>query len=96
MFLMVYLGLMEAPNGSFNPHGTITEKEAALLMYRAAELGDPGWWGTGAGDAEILDFLFDNEILERSGPNAFNEGAILTNRLALVRLGRLYDFIYSE
>ena len=94
-FLMVYFGLMEAPSGRFNPNGTITQLEAALIMYRIAELADPDWFGAGASDAEILDWLYSQGILDESGPNALNESQPLTNRLAMVRLGRLYQAVFE-
>lgn len=94
-FLMVWLGVMDAPGGLFNPRGSLTEREAALIMYRVAELADPDWFGSGASDAEILEFLYDVMAIEQSGPNALDDARPLTNKLALVRLSRLYAAIYE-
>jgi hypothetical protein len=93
-FLMIYLGVMDAPGGRFNPSGTLTQREAALIMYRVSEMADPDWFGRNANDRYILSWLYDIDVLEHSGPNTFNDTAVLTNRLALVRLARLYDAVF--
>jgi len=90
-FLMVYLGVMEAPNGQFEPNSTLTEMEALLIMYRVAELAAPERFGAGASDAEILEFFYDFEVVGDDEPNNFRESETLTSRLALVRLSLFYD-----
>ena len=46
-FLMVWLGVMDAPGGRFEPTQAITEREAVVIMYQVMALSDPYW----------LDFL---------------------------------------
>jgi hypothetical protein len=94
-FLMVYLGVMEAPGGRFDPRGSLTEKEAALIMYRVAALADPEWFWDDATDEDILDWLFDITVIEGDGPNTLQETEPLTNSLALVRLSRLYSGVFE-
>jgi len=95
MFLMVHLGVMDAPGGRFNPRGTLTEQEATLIMYRVAELADPDWFGSGADDEDILEFLYDLSAIEHSGENTLRSNEPLTNKLALVRLSRLYSAVFE-
>ena len=94
MFLMVYLGFMNAENGRFNPSGTITELEAALIMFRVAQLADPDIFDSNNSDSDILEFLREMGIINTEGANALNEAVPLTNRLAMVRLGLSADVLY--
>jgi len=93
-FLMVYLGLMDAPDGRFNPSGTVTELEAALIMGRISSYANPDYFGENLTDDEILDFLFSYGILDNDGPNALNDQTPLTNGLAMARLGLASDILY--
>lgn len=40
-YLMVALGLMEAPNGKFNPNGKLTEAEAIQIIYHVVAKSNP-------------------------------------------------------
>jgi len=95
-FFMVHLGLMKAPGGRFEPNRPVTEREAALLMYRVAALADPEWFGSDEGDTDILEFYVDYGIMDISGSNALNENQNLTNRLALVRISKFFEAVFGE
>ncbi|MCL2169094.1 MAG: hypothetical protein FWB74_03615 [Defluviitaleaceae bacterium] len=94
-WLMVHLGVMDAPGGRFNPNQPITELDAALIMYRVAAYADPQWFWDDADDDQILDWLFEIEALEDAGPNTLNDNESLTMRLAMVRLARFYDAVFD-
>jgi hypothetical protein len=98
-FLMVKLGVMEAPGGRFEPSRLLTEQEAAVIMYRIMEASDPAYMkefmGINPSEADILEFYFEDGIIAKSGDNKYNPAANLTNRLALVRLSRLYDALFE-
>ena len=96
-FLMVYLGLMDAPSGKFEPNRPLSQKEAAVIMYRVAYSADPEWFEE-YGEDEILEFYFENELLSE-GPEAksdvFRENENLTNKQALVRLSMFFEALYG-
>jgi hypothetical protein len=93
-WLMVYLGVMDAPGGRFNPSATLTQRDAALIMYRVAAFADPEWFWADADDQQILDWLFEIAALEDDGLNALQESEDITNRLALIRLARFYEAVF--
>ena len=93
--LMVYLGVMEAPNGIFNPARSLTEREAALIMYRVSALADPVYFDANYSDTHIIQAFYNLNIFDSSGPNAFNEYDRLTVRLALVRCYRFFEEIFG-
>ena len=92
---MVWLGVMDAPGGLFEPVKPITQGEAALIMYYVAELADPDYFDYGFDDEDILLFLKEFKVHDEDGPNAFDPGENLTNRLALVRLSRFFDVVFE-
>ena len=94
-FLMVHLGVMQAPGGLFEPLKPITQQEAAIIMYRVSALSDPDWFDMNADDADIMDFYTEAIVLEENGPNAFAPEESITNRLALVRLSRFYNTVFE-
>ena len=98
-FLMVKLGIMEAPGGRFEPNRPLTEQEAAIAMYRTMEAADPEYMtefaDMDAAEEDILAFCLEWEVIEQDGGNAYRAQESLTNRLALVRLSRLYQAIYG-
>jgi len=89
-FMVVYLGVMDAPNGIFNPTGTVTEQEAAVIMFRicALALDDPDIMDVEADEDFIVEWFLRRGIAEANGPNAFDGSARLSNRLAMVRTVR--------
>jgi len=95
-FLMVWLGVMDAPGGRFDPTQPVTEREAAIIMYQVMALSDPYWLDFLDNEADILDIYIDAGVIDDSGPNSYRPDERLTNRLALVRLGRLYIAIFGE
>ena len=79
-------GLMEASNKLFNPLSTVTEREAALLMWKTAEFAS----GTDFGltDDLVIELFKELEIFDDSGPNIYRADQPVTNRLSLVRILR--------
>ena len=94
-FLMVYLGVMDAPGGRFEPSKPVTQSEAAVILYRVLGMADPDIVDTDAEEADIVEIFIYFEIIDESGPNAYSAAANLTNRLALVRLSRLYEVLFE-
>ena len=95
-FFMVWRGVMEAPNGRFEPNRPISEREAAVIMYQILALADPDWFYYEDDADEILEYLLDWYVVDDSGPNLYGDSVFLTNRLALVRLGRLMFALFDE
>ena len=95
--LMDYLGLMTATDGLFNPGGTLTERDAAVIMYNtyALALNDPDVMSGYDNESGIVRVFTELGILNADGPNVYDESARMTYRLTLVRLNRFYDAIYS-
>ena len=94
-FLMVYLGVMDAPDGRFEPSKPLSQLEAALILYRVLGMADPDIADAYADEEDIVEILIYNDIMDASGPNAYDAYANLTNRLALVRLSRLYGVLFE-
>ena len=95
-FLMVYLGVMDAPGGRFEPSKPLTQAEAALILYCVIGMADPDIVDFDVDLADIVEIFTDNDIIDASGPNAYSASANLTNRLALVRLSRLYGVLFES
>ena len=91
-FIPVWLGVMEAPGGIFNPTGTLTQREAAIMIYKMAAiaLDDPGELDKNLSDDDIIDWFFSKKIFNSDGPNAYLESERLSNRLAMVRTVRFH------
>ena len=89
-FIVVKLGVMDAPGGIFNPTGSLTQREAAIMIYRisAIALNDPGDLDINLSDDEIIEWFISKKIINISGPNEYQESERLTNRLAMVRTVR--------
>lgn len=94
-FLMVKLGLMEAPGGKFSPNKPITEKEAAIVMYRAVAAADPSWLSDSKDAKLIEDTQKEWGIFEASGDNVFSADKPITGQLALVRCNRIYELMFE-
>jgi len=94
---MVYLGLMDAPNGMFEPQKPVTEKEAALILYKIANMAyDPDITAAdfNASDDEwILEDLAEWGIFDKSGENILQEDKNISNKLFMARLGRMIQLI---
>ena len=94
-FLMVYLGVMDAPGGRFEPSKPLTQEEAALILYRVISMADPDIVEADADTEDIVEIFIYNDIIDEDGENAYAATASLTNRLALVRLSRLYSVLFE-
>ena len=94
-YFMLYLGVMEALNGRFEPARSLTELEAALIMYRVSALADPVYFDLSYTDENIVQAFYNLEVFDRSGPNVLNEAERLTVRLALVRCSRFFEAVYG-
>jgi len=94
-FVVVKLGIMEAPDGIFNPIGSVTELEALVMLYRigALALNDPQVLDINADEDAIVEWCIDKGIINTIGPNAFNGSQRLTNKLAMVRQVRFMEDI---
>jgi len=111
-FVMVNLGLMEVKNaetlweyediafvtGEFDPHGTMTEREAMQILRKTLELSETQTITT----YEMIDeSLFIPELTEwglfdeEGGPNAYNADEKLSKRLTLVRIARLIKYLHE-
>jgi hypothetical protein len=91
-FCMVALGIMDAPNGEFDPYGTLTEREAMQILYRTVELSKSIEVGT----YEVLDesvfipALTDMGLFDEPGSeNGYTADMKFTRKLAMVRIARL-------
>jgi len=93
-FFMVHLGLMDAPGGRFEPNKPMTEKETSLIMYRVMALADPDFVDASLSESSILEVLDDAGVFDGT-QNTYRAAENLTNRLALVRLSRLFDAIFE-
>ncbi|MCL1895852.1 MAG: hypothetical protein FWG03_04830 [Clostridiales bacterium] len=94
-FLMVHLGVMEAKGGRFEPAKALTEEEAALIMYRVCALADPDYFDADFDGDEMVGFYYDIGVFDEDGPGAYEAAGKLSNRLALVRLSRLYNDVFE-
>ncbi|MDR2035876.1 MAG: hypothetical protein LBP91_04300 [Coriobacteriales bacterium] len=95
-FLMVKLGLMEAPGGRFNPNGNLTEEEAAVILYRICIFALTEGKYAGTPVSEMIDAYLFAGVMDESGDNVYNAEENITCRLALVRCNRLYQFLFAD
>jgi len=93
--LMVATGLMDAPDGYFRPHMSLTEREALDIMFRFLVLEDPELGDYDLTEAEYLNGFRLMGIFDDSGPNALKGTDKLTCKLALVRMSRMFQFYYE-
>jgi len=95
--MMVYIGVMDAPDGLFEPQRSMTELEGALIMYKVAILADNQDFSVDDFvDDEIISTLMDIGVLEESGPNAFDPDNKLTGKATLVRLSKLFRYSFED
>jgi len=107
---MMWLGLMELKNaryddygdftmayGEFDPHGTLTQREAMQIMYMAIELGRTQRYTT----YEVLDesvFLPHLEewgMFDESGFNSYNPNERMSKGLSMVRIARFLIYVHE-
>jgi len=98
-FLMVSLGVMEAPGGYFEPAKSLTQREAMKIMYQVSMLAtNPGM--------TVKDIVFDeNEakaffteigVFSESGGNMYQPDERLTKKIALARSGLMDIWVFPE
>jgi hypothetical protein len=95
-FLMVELGVMEAPGGRFEPNGQVTQEEAMRMMYTLCSVADPEWFPPTENTAEMVAFFQDLVVMGERPENAYVPEANITGQLALVRCGRLMRAVFEE
>ncbi|MCL2112089.1 MAG: hypothetical protein FWH32_07595 [Clostridiales bacterium] len=95
-FLMVELGLMEATGGRFRPTGNLTEEEAAVIFYRICAMSTPEGEDPTDTVGDMVEACIDAGVMDLSGENAYNAGENITGRLALVRLNRLFEYLFGD
>ena len=95
--VMVGLGLMDAPDGKFNPNGSLTEREAMQIMYMTIEVARNRSIATYGEMAEssFIPELMEWGILGTDGPNAYRGDEKLSIKLALARIGSFIRYEYD-
>ena len=94
--LMVWLGVMETTNGSFESHKSLTEHEAALILYKVVLMAtDPSLTLDDFDDEAIIKEYMEKGILNETGDGAYQPDEKLSKRLAMVRMSKLYDEIFG-
>jgi len=94
-FFMVSLGIMEAPGGRFEPNKPLSEREAALIMHTVVAIADPELLDIDEAERDIIELFEDIEVFDEPGENTYSASKDLTNRLALVRVSRMFDAIFE-
>ena len=96
--MMVALGVMEAPDGLFEPQKSLTEREAMRIMYRVIEFAE-------APDLPEEELYTEEEYMQRfeelgmfsdEFPDSYQPEEKLTKKMALVRLGKFFKDFYPE
>jgi hypothetical protein len=78
------------------PINSLTEKEAAQLMCEITLMTIPDFFEAGDDETLVMETLTALGVFNEYGPDAYQASEKLTNRLALVRMNRLYDAIFSN
>jgi len=94
-FLMVNLGLMKAPDGVFSPGRPLTEREAAIILFRMIAPYSEDLMAVYDDEDMIIYYLGQMGILDDAGPNSLKPFDNLTCKLALVRIYRVLDIIVT-
>jgi len=107
---MITLGLMELKNatyedygdytkvtGEFDPHGTLTEREAMQMMYMAIELGKAQTYTTYKvlDESEFLPQIEQWGMLDESGFNSYNSNERMSKGLSMVRIARFLIYVHE-
>jgi len=96
-FVMLNFGLMDAPDGKFDPQGSLTEREAMLIMYKMIRFGrDQSVTPedlAGVTEEDAIKYFTEMGVFDESTPNVYQPDEKLIRKSALVRIGR---FILSE
>ncbi len=95
-FLMVKLGVMDAPSGKFNPNGNLTQEEAAVIIYKICSIADPNVAEPIENKDQMVEICVNSGVMETSGDNLYAASDKITGRLALVRCNRTYEAIFGD
>ena len=103
--MMDWLGLMDASDdgmssrmevAELNGIQSMTERDGALTMFKVLVIAnDPSVTKDDFDDEEIIQKLFDADVLTDEGPDAYEPDKRLSYRLAMVRVEKLYQAIES-
>ena len=96
-FFMVGIGLMDAPDGVFDPHGSITEREAMQIMYKTIELSKNQTVTNYSilDESEFIPALTEMGLFnDTDGHNLYQAGEKISKKLTMVRIARFikYEF----
>ncbi|MCL1897073.1 MAG: hypothetical protein FWG03_11090, partial [Clostridiales bacterium] len=96
--LMVYIGAMDAPDGYIDEYRTMTQREAAIIMYKTMALAlSPDLPDDFFSDEDyILEKLNGMGIFDESGPAEYRADEKCSSRIAMVWLSRFYYAASSE
>ena len=96
-FIMLNYGLMDAPDGLFDPQGSLTEREAMMIMYKTIRFGrDPGLTPKdleGVTEEECIAYFTELGLFDEETPNVYDPDEKITRKTILVRIGK---FIINE
>jgi len=94
-YYIVRFGLMDAPNGYFDPHKTMTEREAMMIMYRILLLYNERAGGNNPTEAELVSLFESINIIGSGGQNSYAGDERLTCKIAMIRMSRMFEYFYS-
>ena len=97
-FLMVRLGVMEAPGGRFEPHKSLTQREAIRIIYQIRMLAqNPGLSiGNTAYDENKAVELFHREGILDKKANVYQPEEKMSKKLALVLNSRVDKLLFPD
>jgi len=84
------------PGDGFGSMQSLTEEEAAGIMCRTILKAIPDFMGSGGDETLVMEALYSLGVYNEYGPDAFQPPEKLSNRLALIRINRLYDAVFSD
>ena len=93
---MVGVGVMDAPDDAFNPHGSLTEREAMQIFYKTLEMFRTETTMTYEvmDESEFIPELTEWGLFDESdGPNEYQAGEKITKKVLMSRIAR---FIRNE
>ena len=97
-FLMVRLGVMDAPGGRFEPHRSLTQSEAIRIIYQIWMLAsNPGLTinEIAYDEKTVVDTFLCEGILDKN-TNTYQPDVRLSKKLALVLVSRTDRFTFRD
>jgi len=95
--MMVYLGVMSAPDGNFEPQRSMTELEGTLMMYIVSEMADKQNVTIDDFDEdEVIQLLYEWGVLENEGPDVFEPDKKLTGKTLMVRIAKMFRYDFGD